>query len=121
MGEYAVFHMDFSRLDNYLRTYRRRHRFSQDEVAFLLGAQSGTKVSRYEQGMREPTLETALAYEVVLGMPLKELFAGKVERIEHTVSLRARDLLHELEAIQNADPQKIEILRALASNTSNEE
>jgi transcriptional regulator with XRE-family HTH domain len=113
--------MDIFRLDNYLRTYRRRLRFSQDEVAFLLGTKSGTKVSRYEQGMREPGLETALAYEVLFGMPLKELFAGKAERIERTIAERAQDLLTQLASRPDTDPQKIEALRVLASNTVNEE
>lgn len=113
--------MDTFRLDNYLRTYRRRLRFSQDEVAFLLGTKSGTKVSRYEQGMREPSLETALAYEVLFGMPLKELFAGKVERIERTIAERAHDLLQELSSRPDTDPGKIEALRALVSNALTEE
>src|SRR5690349_2829381 len=113
--------MDVFRLDNYLRTYRRRLRFSQDEVAFLLGTKSGTKVSRYEQGMREPTLETALAYEIVFGTPLKELFAGKVERIERTVAGRARDLLRELRENPDVDPRKVEVLRVLASHTEGKE
>jgi transcriptional regulator with XRE-family HTH domain len=113
--------MDVFRLDNYLRTHRRRFRFSQDEVAFLLGTKSGTKVSRYEHGTREPSLETALAYEILFGRPLKELFAGKVERIERTLAKRAGDLLAQLSAQPETDPGKIEVLRALTSNTPHEQ
>jgi len=42
------------KLQNYLRTYRKRNSLSQDEMAFLLGCQSGTKVSRMSdlQGSR---------------------------------------------------------------------
>jgi hypothetical protein len=46
---------------NYLRSNRKRLALSQDEVAFLLGALSGTKVCRYERFVRTPSLETALA------------------------------------------------------------
>lgn len=36
-------------LFNYLLTYRKRSALSQEEVAYLLGAQSGAKVCRYER------------------------------------------------------------------------
>ena len=52
------------KLQNYLRTYRKRSGLSQDEVAFLLGCQTGAKVSRYEPFARKPSLETLFAYEV---------------------------------------------------------
>ena len=42
------------KLENYLRTYRRRAGLSQDEMAFLLGTKSGTKVSRYEHRLVPP-------------------------------------------------------------------
>jgi transcriptional regulator with XRE-family HTH domain len=64
------------KLENYLRTYRKRSGLSQDEMAFLLGCQNGTKVSRYERFARKPNLETLFAYEVVFGAPARELFAG---------------------------------------------
>jgi len=64
------------KLNNYLRTYRKRASLSQDEVAYLLGCRSGAKVSRYERFARQPTLQTALAYEAIFGVPVRELFAG---------------------------------------------
>jgi hypothetical protein len=46
------------KLPNYLRTYRRRACLSQDEVAYVLGCRSGSKISRYENCSRLPTPET---------------------------------------------------------------
>lgn len=85
------------RLQNYLRTYRRRAGFSQDEVAYLLGAKSGTKTSRYERFRRTPSLETALAYEAVFGIPVRELFAGVSQKVERETRMRARRLARKLE------------------------
>ncbi len=105
------------RLQNYLRTYRKRAGLSQDELAFLLGCQSGAKVSRYERLFREPTLKTAMAYEVVFGASTKELFAGAFHMVEKITTKRARMLAQKL-AKEGPNPvtsRKLEILRAVAS------
>lgn len=86
------------RLDNYLRMYRKRAAFSQADVARLLGVESGAEVSRHEQGRRLPTLDTALAYEIILGAPVGELFAGKLERLRRVITERARRRTGELAA-----------------------
>jgi transcriptional regulator with XRE-family HTH domain len=80
------------RLDNYLRMHRKRADFSQGEVAFLLGLENGSDVSRHEQNRRVPSLDAALAYEVILGQPVAELFAGRIERLSRRLSLRANRL-----------------------------
>ena len=66
--------MASSQLPNYLRTHRKRLGLSQDEVAYLLGAESGAKASRYERFSREPGFRTALACEAVFQRPIRELF-----------------------------------------------
>jgi transcriptional regulator with XRE-family HTH domain len=79
-------------LSNHLLTYRKRSALSQEEVAYLLGAQSGAKVCRYERFFREPGLQTALAYEAIFDRPISELFPGLFEKIEREVKERARKL-----------------------------
>ena len=37
------------KLENYLRTYRKRSGLTQREVAFLVGCRNGAQVSRYER------------------------------------------------------------------------
>lgn len=105
------------KLKNYLRTYRKRTGLSQDEVAFLLGCHSGTLVSRYERFARNPRLETTLAYEVVLGTPARELFAGISQKVELRTFRRARLLARKLsEAKQDRmTGRKIEILESITS------
>ena len=86
--------MTSSHLPNYLRSNRKRLGLYQDEVAFLLGAQSGGKVSRYERFDREPTLATALACEAIFQKPVRELFAGLYQQAEGEVARRAKAISH---------------------------
>jgi transcriptional regulator with XRE-family HTH domain len=76
-------------LSNYLRKHRKRLGLSQVELAHLLGAKGGAKVCRYEKSVRIPPLETALAYEVILGRPVRELFAGIYRTAEIKVARQA--------------------------------
>src|ERR1022692_2737361 len=57
--------MTSPQLPNHLLSNRKRLALSQGEVAFLLGTESGAQVCRYEQFDRQPSLETALACEVI--------------------------------------------------------
>jgi transcriptional regulator with XRE-family HTH domain len=101
------------KLQNYLRTYRKRAGFSQDEMAFLLGCRRGTKVSRYECFRRLPELQTVLAYEVVLGVPARELLAGIFEQVQRVTIRRAKTLYRRLDATphKRLTAQKLMALR----------
>jgi transcriptional regulator with XRE-family HTH domain len=77
-----------SRLTNYLRMYRKRSGLTQDEVGYLLGRVNGSKVSRYEHNGRIPNLETALAYEVIFRIPVRDLFAGLFGEVEKRILKR---------------------------------
>ena len=76
------------KLDNYLRTYRKRAGLTQREVAFLLGCRNAAQVSRYEKRHRLPTLRTALACRAILGVPLETLFAGINEKVDRETTAR---------------------------------
>jgi transcriptional regulator with XRE-family HTH domain len=107
-----------SRIHSYLRTHRKRCGLTQDEVAFLLGCQTGTKVSRFERRARKPNLATALACEVVFGVPAHELFPRAHAEVEKSVTERARLLASRLRAGSNRQParlrQKLASLNAIA-------
>lgn len=112
-----------SKLPHYLRTYRRRIGLSQDEVAFLLGGQAGTTVSRHERLSRAPSLRTLLAYEVILGAPFRDLFAGTYRTIERRTRERARRLAAKMSraAGANADARtrrKLDMLHRIATGQS---
>jgi transcriptional regulator with XRE-family HTH domain len=69
-----------------------RFGLSQEEVALLLGVTSGAEVSRHESFKRIPTLKTALSYEVIFGVPVRELFPGEAYKVEQEIQARARTL-----------------------------
>jgi transcriptional regulator with XRE-family HTH domain len=100
------------RLDSYLRMHRRRLALGQAEVAMLLGIESASEVSRHEQGRRVPSLDTALAYEAILGAPVAELFSGRFERSRRRISHRARHFLEE-----HGNHPAIEAFRRLIDTT----
>jgi transcriptional regulator with XRE-family HTH domain len=89
-----------------LRTHRRRHGLSQAEIAMLLGAVSGTKVSRYENLTRMPAVNTVFAYEVMFNQPASELFAGRYQAVRLAVQERARRMVEQLNARPNAQTRK---------------
>jgi transcriptional regulator with XRE-family HTH domain len=107
--------MQHDKLDNYLRTYRKKLGLTQREVAFLLGYRGNAKVSRYERQGPIPTLKTIFAYEAIFQKPARELFAGIYDRAERETLRRARLLVGRLRKRQ-ASPilaRKIASLRAV--------
>lgn len=119
-------------LTTYLRTYRRRTGLSQDEVAHLLCAAcgctvpkhecmaSGTIVSRHESGNQWPKLRTAFAYEIILGIPLRELYAGYYDQMQDTIRQAAARLLADMPDAPT-DPrtkQKVEAIRRIVKDAA---
>ncbi len=102
-----------AQLPNYLRSNRKRLSLSQTEVAFLLGTQSGAQISRYEKFAREPSLETALAFEMIFQRSASELFEGLYRKVEQEVAERAKALADRTTA------RKSEILTNIANKSIN--
>jgi transcriptional regulator with XRE-family HTH domain len=86
------------RLENYLRSYRKESGLSQQEVAFLLGCEDGTVVSRYEKRRRLPPIDTALACEEIFGVPVGELFVGMRQSVGKDIAKRRLELRSRLQA-----------------------
>jgi|SRR5271157_1182121 len=98
--------MTSHRLQNYLRTYRRKSGFTQREVAFLLGGKSGAQLSRYEKQRRLPPLRTALAFEAIYKVPLAELFAGVRESVGGETLERIEKLKADLQVNSDSKRQR---------------
>ena len=83
----------------------------------LLGAVSGTKVSRYENFTRMPAALTIFASEIVFNQPASELFAGTYDAIRLAVQKRARQMVNQLNAQPDKQAKKnlrkLELLRAI--------
>jgi transcriptional regulator with XRE-family HTH domain len=109
--------MPCHKLPNYLKTYRKRAGFSQDEIALLLGCKSAGHVSRYERFHRLPSFHTLLAFKVIFQASARELFTGEYQTVEDAVSRQAQRLATRL-ATENPDPatvRKLALLRIIAA------
>jgi transcriptional regulator with XRE-family HTH domain len=99
-------------LQNYLRTHRRRAGLFQKEVAALLGAASGSKVSQYENFTRRPGITSVFAYEIIFNRPARELFAGDYEAVRVAVRSRAERLAEQLSQ-RTPESQSLRVARKL--------
>ena len=105
------------KLPNYLRSYRKRCGFSQEEVAFLIGSGTRTVVSRHERYDRLPRLEMVLAYETIYQSPPQALFEGIHRAVKEATHKRALELMDRLSLLPEtpALSYKISCLRRLCN------
>ena len=73
----------------------------------------GIKVCRDENFAREPSLQAALAYEVIYGKPIRELFAGLYAQVEREVAERAGVLRHR--KTKKPKPKREEVINRISS------
>lgn len=109
------------KLHNYLRTFRKRCGLSQSDVAFLLGCEYGTKISRYERHARIPTTETLFALEAVFQAPARDLYAGLYEQVEQQVVNRAKLLKNQKDELSPSPTRdrKVKSLEEIISAVEN--
>jgi DNA-binding XRE family transcriptional regulator len=82
---------------SYLRPLRRRWGFTQGELAFLIGYETGKSISRIEALQQTPTLNTALSCSVIFNIAPVKLFPGALSDAEQRVFARASELYEELQ------------------------
>ena len=108
------------RLSTYLKTLRRRHGLTQKELAFLCGMNGGTQFSRYERGVRDPSLAAMVALLIIFCTTPSELFPGLHAEIQRMVIERAEELYAQLQG----DPKvvtsiKLDLLERLIKSPQN--
>ena len=86
--------MRANKLPNYLKTYRKRSGLTQGELAYLLGCQYSSKISRYERSSRLPNPETLFGYEAIFGTSIGRLYAGVYEEVAERTKERAKVLAY---------------------------
>ena len=82
----------------------------------LNGINKGNKVCRDETFAREPSLLDALAYEVIYGRPVRELFAGLHHQAQQRVAERAKVL--SFRNARSANARRKETIIQLAESAS---
>lgn len=81
-----------------------------------MGVRGGGKISRYETFAREPSLRTALAFEVIYKRSVSELFDNYYREIEREIAERAKILNYRKDRnSKETAKRRRETLTALAS------
>jgi transcriptional regulator with XRE-family HTH domain len=83
-------------LSQYLHTHRLRSALSEQELANLLGLKSASTISRFETGLRSPTIAAALACQVLFDVAPAELFPKLYADVEETVMRKTHVLYQKL-------------------------
>ena len=84
------------KLRNYLRVYRRRWHLTQGELAFLLGYEAESFISRLERDERAITLAVASACHALFRVELRELFPTLMEGLQENLVARIQELSDRL-------------------------
>lgn len=63
-----------TKINNRLWQARHKSGLEQKQLAYLLGHKTVNQVSRYESGAKTPSLKTALKLELILRVPVRDLF-----------------------------------------------
>jgi DNA-binding XRE family transcriptional regulator len=92
------------KLRNYLRVYRRRWHLTQEELAFLIGYEAESIISRLEREERTITIAVAYACQTIFGLEPNELFPAIYKDVEERVAHRMHELRDKL--LQSAPTQK---------------
>jgi len=85
------------RLPNYLRTYRRQRRLTQEELAFIFGYLDQSQIGRLERDERPITLAVAHTCHLIFGIEPREVFPAFFAGVEENVYRR----IHELQECLN--------------------
>jgi transcriptional regulator with XRE-family HTH domain len=103
-----------AQLPNYIRTYRKRARLTQEDVAFIIGSKSGAGISRHERFKQTPDLQTLFAYEMLFRTPVRNLFDGTHRKVERKLLRRIRLLIRKLRETGHGRraQRKVEVLSA---------
>jgi len=100
-------------LQNYLRAHRKRAGLTVAEVAYLVGSEHGSTVSRHELGDRSVDVDAALAYVFIFGVGITELFEGRAIQVEESVRKRAATLTTSLRQVGRRE-RAVELLERLS-------
>lgn len=74
-------------LKNNLRQYRKRAGLGQKQLAYLLGRKSSNGISAYENDIQNPSLMTALKFEIIYQTPVRLLYQELFEECRNDIEM----------------------------------
>ena len=85
---------------NYLRSCRKKLGLTQRHLAFVLGHQTGCRVSALEAGRSVPSLRSIIAFRILFSRSIDELWPQWVNDVESDVDSRIERLIDRLQKTQ---------------------
>lgn len=79
-------------ITNRIWRYRKIRQLSQKDVARLLGHRNTAHVSRWENGVKTPTLDNALVLACIFKAPVEALFPERVAELQVQINRRVAKL-----------------------------
>ena len=75
---------------NRLLLIRKKIGLGQKQVAVLLGHKTIDQISRYERGVRMPSLKTALKLQIIYHLPINFLFQGHFNKFLEEIETKSK-------------------------------
>jgi transcriptional regulator with XRE-family HTH domain len=77
------------RVENRIWKYRKILNLSQRQVSFLLAHHGTSQISKWEKGVKVPSLQNALRLSHILKISVEDLFAGLNCKLQKEISAKA--------------------------------
>jgi transcriptional regulator with XRE-family HTH domain len=77
-------------IPNRLRKHRRVKRLKQFEVAYLLGINGASQVSRWEQGEAMPSAENLLKLYIIYGSLIEEMYFDLIQEYREDIERKSK-------------------------------
>ena len=108
--------------ENYLRAYRKKTHVTQFDVAFLLGLDENSLLSRWESGERPPSLEAIISYHLLFNTPPLDFFVNQRNEVRQKLIIGISQLLSMLKSQdKNANvQQRIDYLESALTRLTSE-
>lgn len=75
--------------ESHVRLYRRSSGLSQMDIAYLIGHNSNTAISRIEGASVHADIQLGIALAIIFDLPIKTLFPGIYWKQTHLIAQRA--------------------------------
>lgn len=89
---------------HHLRMHRKRSQLTQADIAFIMQLSDYSSISRWEKGIRGPSIDMLMVYHLLFDTPIESLFMDHKHQLAKTISQRIFSRIAELKTM-NPDPK----------------
>jgi len=81
-----------------LRAVRKKSPLKQSDISFLIGVSEDARVSHWERGRRNPSMEIKLLYHIIFGLPVDSLLSEVAMSANNEIIARLKSRIVQLES-----------------------